>query len=359
MTYPPQPGQPYGQQPDPYGQGGYPQSGGFPQQGQYGQPDPYGQYGQQPQQPYGGYDQTAMYGQYPGYPQQGPYGQPGGYGQPPKKPKTALWVSLAVVAVLLIAFGVTGFLAPGFLLSGDEDKKADSGTAQDTAEQIVAALNAKDANALNGLKCGDADEDVTQAIQNVNRVEGARLTGPVQENGNSATAPLEVTLKGQPTPLTGELGKAGDKWCWKNWSMKLPDIPGGPGNSVPNGPTGLPSESDEPSTDPSESDSPGSGTGDSEGGKVIEDFVGKLNSGDKSAAMAMLCEEAKSQEEGDVETATSGPSDLEITEISDGKYYVSAKLKGTVGGSPADGLIGADNFDETGFCISLVGVYVN
>ncbi|AXB46488.1 Twin-arginine translocation protein TatA [Amycolatopsis albispora] len=134
MTYPPQPGQPYGDQPDPYGQGGYgqggygqqgqpgqPQSGGFPQQGQpYGQQPGYDPYGQQQQQPYGqqpGYDQygqpTQQYQGYPG-------GGDGFGGPPPKKSKAGLWIGLTVGLVVLVALGITGFVAPGFFLSDDE-----------------------------------------------------------------------------------------------------------------------------------------------------------------------------------------------------------------------------------------------
>ncbi|GAB3702316.1 hypothetical protein GCM10027598_00400 [Amycolatopsis oliviviridis] len=125
MTYPPQPGQPYGQ--DPQGQ----QPGGWDQTQQYGQPQ---QYGQQPQQ---GWDQTQQYQQqgwdqtqqYPQQqqPQQGwdpnNPGYPQGYGgppAPPKKSKTGLIIGIVIGVVVLIAFGVTGFVAPGFLLSKDE-----------------------------------------------------------------------------------------------------------------------------------------------------------------------------------------------------------------------------------------------
>ncbi|MEV7553859.1 Twin-arginine translocation protein TatA [Amycolatopsis sp. NPDC089917] len=136
MTYPPQPGQPYGQ--DPQGQ----QPGGWDQTQQYGQPQ---QYGQQPQQ---GWDQTQQYQQqpqqqgwdqtqqYPQQPQQGwdpnaqqqgwdpnNPGYPQGYGgppTPPKKSKTGLIIGIVIGVVVLIAFGVTGFVAPGFLLSKDE-----------------------------------------------------------------------------------------------------------------------------------------------------------------------------------------------------------------------------------------------
>ncbi|UMP03130.1 Twin-arginine translocation protein TatA [Amycolatopsis sp. EV170708-02-1] len=125
MTYPPQPGQPYGQDP----QGQQPQQGGWDPNQQYGQPQQYGQqqgwdptqqYQQQPQQ---GWDQTQQYQQ----PQQGwdpnQQGYQQGFGGPPAPPpksKTGLIIGIVIGVVVLVAFGVTGFVAPGFLLSKDE-----------------------------------------------------------------------------------------------------------------------------------------------------------------------------------------------------------------------------------------------
>ncbi|MFI5584849.1 hypothetical protein ACIA5G_07455 [Amycolatopsis sp. NPDC051758] len=173
MTYPPQPGQPG--QPDPYGQ--QPQSGGFqqqpyPQQGgwdpnQQQQPYPTQQYPQQ-----GGWDPNQQQQGYPsgGFPasQQPQWGDPnaqqqsawadpnaqqygqqawdpnaggqmsgwdpatGGYSQgfggppaPPKKSKTGMWIAVgATVVVVLAVLGVTGFVAPGFFLSKDDNNVA-------------------------------------------------------------------------------------------------------------------------------------------------------------------------------------------------------------------------------------------
>ncbi|WP_410666838.1 hypothetical protein [Amycolatopsis sp. cmx-4-68] len=179
MTYPPQPGQPG--QPDPYGQ--QPQSGGFPQQpypqqggwdpNQQQQPYPTQQYpqgwdpNQQQGYPSGGFpanpqpqwgdpnaqqqqawgdpnaqqqaawaDPNAQqYGQQAWDPNQGGqmsgWDQSGGYGQgfggppaPPKQGKTGLWIAIGAVVVLLAAVGITGFVAPGFFLSKDDNNTA-------------------------------------------------------------------------------------------------------------------------------------------------------------------------------------------------------------------------------------------
>ncbi|WP_007024330.1 hypothetical protein [Saccharomonospora iraqiensis] len=135
MTYPPQPGQPpYGHQPNPYDQSGFPASGGFPQQGgQYPPPagpppqqDPYGQYGGSYGDRYGGQfaDQQGWYGHQPGYGHPG-YGQPGdgGFGgRPPGgKNRTGLWIGLSAAVVAVVAFLITGLAVPGFLLGDEED----------------------------------------------------------------------------------------------------------------------------------------------------------------------------------------------------------------------------------------------
>ncbi len=131
MTYPPQPGQPgppygqdpQGQQPGGYPQQPYPQQGGWDQTQQYGQQQGWDQTQQYPQQ--GAWDPNAQQQQgwdpnNPGYTQ----GFGGPPAPPPNKSKTGLIIGIAIAAVVLIAFGVTGFVAPGFLLSKDENTAA-------------------------------------------------------------------------------------------------------------------------------------------------------------------------------------------------------------------------------------------
>jgi hypothetical protein len=228
MTYPPQPGQPYGQQPDPYG--GYPQSGGFqqpspwqqPGQPQAGQPQSGQQY---PNPPYGGQQaqypqQPSQQPQYPGqFPSQFPGQQYPGYSQgfggppaPPRKSKKGLWAGISAVVVLLIAFGVTGFLAPGFLVSGTK-----SDTADGAAQALVAGLNSKDTAALTALKCGDATTTVGQAIDEVGKLTKVTLHGAaIRVSDTEYTADLDVTTTGKPSPYLSTFGQEGGKWCWKD-----------------------------------------------------------------------------------------------------------------------------------------------
>lgn len=227
MTTPPS-GQPYGPQPDPYGQqGGYPQQPtGYPQQGGYAQP-PYGQpqYGQPQygQPPYGQpqYGQPP-YGQPPGY---GPQ-QPGGFGgpPPPKRNKTGLWAGLAVGAVAVIAFLVTGLLAPGFLLPEDDaQQQADAppptapsappnvgsqspstggsdaqGSPATLAQEFVTALNSANSNKMLGMVCQKYRDDFSGLVTAVDAGKlQVTLTGAAETRGNKAVFDIAGTLQGK------------------------------------------------------------------------------------------------------------------------------------------------------------------
>jgi Domain of unknown function (DUF4333)/Collagen triple helix repeat (20 copies) len=119
---PPAPGwgqQPYGQQPDPYGQ-----HGSYGQQGSYGQPGPYGspsQYGTP-----GQYGDPGRYGTPGQYGDPGRYGTPGQYGYPqqpvwghpgwaptqtPQKPRrglaTLVFLTVIIAGVLVYVFATS------------------------------------------------------------------------------------------------------------------------------------------------------------------------------------------------------------------------------------------------------------
>ncbi|NIH80503.1 DUF4333 domain-containing protein [Amycolatopsis viridis] len=102
-------------------QPGYGQHPGHPPQ--YAQQP---QYGQQP-----GYGQPQYGQQYPGQPQHpGAYGQPQ---QPPKKRGKGLAVGLGALVVVVAAFCVTAFVAPGFLKSTELSQTA----VQDGVKQVL------------------------------------------------------------------------------------------------------------------------------------------------------------------------------------------------------------------------------
>lgn len=117
MSQPPQPGEPEGQDPAT----GWQQ----PSQQQPGQQQPYPQQQQQPP-----------------YQQQGWYGAP--QQPPPSQNKTALWVGLGVLGLVVVVavVAITGFVAPGFFLSDSKSEgavasssQAPSSSAQDTTTQ--------------------------------------------------------------------------------------------------------------------------------------------------------------------------------------------------------------------------------
>jgi len=150
MTYPPQPGQPYGQDPQGQQPGGYPQQGGWDQTQQYAQGGQQQGWEQTQQYPQGGqqqgWDQTQQYPQQGGWDpnaqQQGwdpnNPGYPQGYGGPPAPPpksKTGLIIGIVIGLVVLIAFGVTGFVAPGFLLSKDDGNNTAAPPPASSSEQ--------------------------------------------------------------------------------------------------------------------------------------------------------------------------------------------------------------------------------
>jgi hypothetical protein len=362
MTYPPQPGQPdYGQQPDPYGQqpggygqqpggygqqqpGGYPQSGEFPQQP--GQP----QYGQQPgygQQPYGqpGYTQP-----YPTYDQSGggaPPGQypPGMYGPPSGGggSKKGLWIGLSVgLVVILAALGITGFWKPGFFVGGGS-----SSGPNPVAQSIVNGLNKHDKVALKALVCANAESDVNDAIDEVEDVSTAKLTS-VQTNGDKATVLVAITASGQNGTATGGLEKQNDKWCWHDLSLKAT----GSGSSTR---SSSPTSSSRRSSSTSSSSS---SSGSSEAYNVTaQSFLSKVNGGDSSGAMALVCQANVSDIQSNVSKATSQGSQL-TADMSGIDGIGLGDLKGTIGGEQiSGGFISTDEIDGGQACIDNFDFY--
>lgn len=280
MTYPPQQPGPYGQHPQQPGwQGSHPQSGGFPQQGA-----PYGQ------QPYG----QQAYGQYPyaQYPQQpGQFGQqPGGFGgpPPPKKNKAGLWAGISAGAVAVVVLLVTGFLAPGFFLGEDEDGATTaSGDGavrgpRQLAQAIIKAVNAHDEAALKGFVCNNAESDVDQVIEKIDKVTRADLAAVRSTGGKLAVVSVMLTIGGEQVPAMANLAKQNGTWCWQNVSIVGMSIGG----------------SDDSSNLPESSSSSPGGSHDSGGDestRSVEDtivqFLAAVDHDDLAEAMSVFCEE--------------------------------------------------------------------
>lgn len=367
MTYPPQPGQPdpYGQQPPPSGgfpQQPYPQQGGwdpnqqqqqpyptqqYPQQGwdpnQYPQQqpawDPNAQQQQQYGQPYGqpqqGWDPNAG-GQMSGWDPNTGYSQGfGGPPAPPKKSKTGLIIALVAVVVVLAAVGITGFVAPGFFLS--KDSTTASGPDK-TAQDIVDALNRKDKNALNGLKCGDAEEDIAQIIDNVDKVSDVKLNGAVTKLSETEyTANVSMKINGNPSTRKGTIGKSGDSWCWRKVGAA----------SSSGGKTTAPK-----TTEPSDTSSPGSSSGDPAGIAKIKSFIDTLNGGDTKGAVAMACPDEQPNLTQWLDLLLKPPYALTVSQTDGSATFMTADIGGKAGGKSVDGILFATNSSGKGFCIS-------
>jgi hypothetical protein len=205
-----QPPGPYGQQPGGYGQqpygqqpGGYPQQGGYPQSGGYPQQG-YPQSGAQPQQGYpqaGGqqYGGQQQYGGYPG----------GGYGQPPKKSPLP-WI-LGGVGVVVIAVVVVLIIT----LSGG----GDTGSPKGVAQSAVEAINDKDVDKFKDIACAEAKSKIDSSpagqlgdAKEAN-IDVKATLGDVKEDGDTATADVNVEVAGQSATFQLEIKKDGSDWC--------------------------------------------------------------------------------------------------------------------------------------------------
>jgi hypothetical protein len=346
MTYPQGP---YGQQPDPYGQGqqqpgqygGYPQqgtpAGGYPQQG-----TPSGGYPQQAGQ-YGGYDPTQQYPQpqYGGFPG-GQYG--GGYGGPPQKKNTGMIVAIVAIVVLVLGgLGITGFVAPGFFLSDDKKSAGGGGgttTSNDNGadafiDDLVKAADEQDATALRDLACSDAESNVTEAIDDISQISGAKLKDTKNEGDDKAVATLDITVDGDNADYEVTVTKDGKDWCWKNIE--------------PTGGGELPTASSAP-VEPTDPSTGGGSTG-GDGEQFVQGFLDQVNGGDAAGAKTKLCADSSSQ--GDIDDAVQGKANLQMDTagMESQAEYVGVDLKGTLNGAPTSAARTSAFLEDGGWCI--------
>lgn len=335
MTYPPQAGgSPYGQQPgqNPYGQ----------------QP-----YGQQPGTPYGGPasggfpQQGGQYPQTQGYPQN-QYGQQGGWGpQEPKKSKTGLWIGISAAAVAVVAFLVTGLLAPGFLL-GDDDESGGTGNSPGgsqgnaagdpaaIAQQVSTGLSSGDTTMLNGLACSNATEMVHEAIGMAGQLGQVTMSGQPQVSGNQAVAQGTASVGGQNYPVSATFAQENGKWCWQDASLETQSS-GGLGTT----PTGMSSPTGEPGTG---DDTGSAGSGDS---AAFLDGVGAaLNAGDVDALNQMLCAEASDSTKAAIAEAAATGATFQTEDVTTTEVTANATFVGPDG----ELMVLGDNLDGP-FCI--------
>lgn len=312
VTYPPQPGhQPQGQYP---GNSGVPNHPGLPS--------------------------------YPGgqYPQgHNPYGmQGGGWGPqqpPPKKGRTGLWVVLSLTAVAVVAFVITAFVAPGFLLDddskGSQGANADGDSAQALAVRLRDALNNRDTAALREMACPRAAGMVEATIAEISEVSDVELVGEAQEKEDTAVVKYGVTFYGEPITFENTLTKRDDSWCWQDLAIEAAIQPESDTSAVPGGPG-----------------APGSPDAAEVGEKFLDEVVSTVNGGDTAAVASLVCPGMDSTTSNLEDAASSGvtytadgPATSEADE--DGVLSVDLTLTGDDGSALS---IAADNGDGE-FCV--------
>ncbi|GAA5103453.1 hypothetical protein [Haloechinothrix salitolerans] len=201
MTYPPQPPGPHG----PHGQQGHPWQHGYP-----------------PPRPPG----------------------------PPRSNKTGVIAGITLTLVLLAvaAVAITGFLAPGYFLddttsggqvasAADQESEApsvreqppkpsprpqrgvpapaDGGSAEDVAivrelaEDVATAINTRDEDLAREVSCGDARVDFSDMPRDAH----VEVLGDPVIDGDTATAPLEITIDGDTRTETMVASRKDGGWC--------------------------------------------------------------------------------------------------------------------------------------------------
>ncbi|MCT2585971.1 hypothetical protein [Actinophytocola gossypii] len=356
MSYPQQP---YGGQ-DPYGQGqqyGGQQYGGYPQQPDGGQ------------QQYGGYPQQQPGGQYGGYPG-GQYG--GGFGGPPppqKKNTGAIVAVVAIVVLVLGGLGITGFVAPGFFLSDDEGNNAgggtetsqnkdegggDEGSGADTfIDELVAAADSQDKDALTEMACEDATSNVEGATRDIDETSGVELVDTEEVSDDEVKLTLEITLDSNSATFSAVVAKDGDAWCWQDIAPDSGSLDEDSGSSAPSTGSG-----DSDDTGGTSGGGGGGGEPTAEDGQAfVEDFLAAIKAGDSDAVNGVLCADSSAQT--NVSEAITQKADLAMdpNAITGDDTYVGVDLTGTLGGAPVETARTSAFYKEQGWCILTFYAY--
>lgn len=277
----------------------------------------------------------------PGYPPPG-WQYPAAYSQPPPKRRAGLVVAIVAVVMLVVgALAITGFVAPGFFLSDDNEQAVDDptpvdqaqleqagGDPQALAEATVAALLAKDAAAVDRVLCPDATEDARGVKQILPMVQDVRLDGDVRvKSDTEASARITITANGTTATLTQELRNSGGKWCWHGVTADAADLP-------------------EPS--PEEKASLAAAR------KIGQQFLSALQSGRKARAVKTFCEKPPRFVVGMIEEAIKAGAKLRISEIpSGGGQLIAVLVDGKIGRNPASGTVMTEGDERGGArCVS-------
>lgn len=271
---------------------------------------------------------------YPHQPHGEPYG--GGFGAPPPKRNTGMIVAITViVATVLGGVAVTGFVAPGFFLSGDEPEPGPTTTTTPTTgspertgpeeilETLTDALDSADTETLAEWPCPAAESIVDTVIDSVDVFAGARLVDTADGADGEVVGTIEAPNAGEFELTIIQYDHHGE-WCWQDLAT---------------------------SGDPTESPDPGPPSGDGDptaGGQPVapealaamERFLAAVNAGDTASATAQLCADGITTPTEIVEVIGYQP-DLEIDTSMDGlttdASSVQLYLRGTADGQEVSG----------------------
>ncbi|MEU8636722.1 hypothetical protein AB0C38_31510 [Amycolatopsis sp. NPDC048633] len=181
---------------------------------------------QQPGPPYPPHGQYPQQGQYPGYPPQGypPSGYPQYGGRPPKKGNGLLIGLIAggVAFLLVVVFVITGFFAPGFLVSQNERPDGPAGNSPPldlnsgsvVAGKFILAVFGDDATAGREAACASAEGVVASAVRTLGSRNAQLSAGPpIQAAANEIRVPLNGTIGSKS--VHGELRvlRIQEKYC--------------------------------------------------------------------------------------------------------------------------------------------------
>ncbi len=198
----------------------------------------------------------------------------------------------------MVAFVVTAFVAPGFLLSDEEDSGGTSGDPDtttsgqpngeqggdggpvDLAQQIAGALTSGDSATLQKPLCADATGRVDEAVGMAGSLGEVQITGQPDVQGDQAV----VLGTAGEYRVAAVLQDSGNGWCWLDVAIDT----SGSGGAV-----GAPTTAPGGTGSPSDSGSAGSASVSdlsSEGQRVLDKILSSVDKGDSAALPGMVCE---------------------------------------------------------------------
>lgn len=272
-----------------------------------------------PQQPYGGPQPTAQYG--------------GGVTLPPPK-KSGPVIAAVAAGVAVLGLGVTGFLAPGFLVSEQSPTappptttvtttgKADP---EDFLATLASALDSRDGAALMGLTCKLKRPSVDSVIDNASEISEATLVNTRKISPRKVMGTVSITTGSRRTKIEVTTTRDDGAWCWSD---------------------AKPSERTRPaSSRPTATTTPDSPTAegkpvDPEALAAMRKFLDSVNSGDAATAKSLLCSDAIATPQKVDELVGYQPNlkiDSGMDGRSSGKESVQLYLTGTAKGQRLSG----------------------